>query len=50
MKPHYFAIVGVFLLAFVIFGCTNSNASKKKGITSWAYLTPLLLRSPSIPS
>lgn len=31
MKPHYFAIVGVFLLAFVIFGCTNSNASKKKG-------------------
>ena len=30
MKRHYYAFAGVFLLAFIIVGCTNSNASKKK--------------------
>ena len=30
MKRHYYALVGMFLLAFIIIGCTNSNASKKK--------------------
>ncbi len=30
MKRHYYALAGVFLLAFIIISCTNSNASKKK--------------------
>ncbi len=38
MKRHYYALAGVFLLAFIVIGCTNSNASKKKegGILSVA--------------
>lgn len=38
MKRHFFALAGVFLLAFIIIGCTNSNASNKKqgGILSVA--------------
>ncbi len=30
MKRHYVMLAGVFLLAFIIISCTNSNASKKK--------------------
>ncbi len=30
MKRHCFVFAGVFLLALIVFGCTNGNASKKK--------------------